>query len=202
MTYFFGINIKAQKIDLMFDFIRIILESDFARKNHITLRGPYNRKPKLNSKWLSQKIGPAILSKPDTFFFDDQNTVFLRCELVGIDDIWYKPDYPAGTPHLSIYDGPDRQFAWQVLMTLREFPWQMMLEMSDVKIIEKKSDFVTNFIFNQDDIDQALDEIGGTKYTVEQLKSMKVGQRILLLKKTCAKIHELASINHPSSTPI
>ena len=45
------------------------------------------------------------------------------------------------SPHLSLYDGEDRTFAWALFSLLKEFSWQIQLALTNISIIEKKKEF-------------------------------------------------------------
>ncbi len=192
--YFFGVSFSNQRIDQLFDLSRLVLQPDFARKAHITLRGPYKRKPS-SRNWIGAQLEPIVLSKPDVFFNNAQHTVFIRCEIPFINDNWYKPDYPDGTPHLSIYDGGDRKFAWQVMQSLQKFPWNIELVPTKMKVINSKEVLETSYLVNSKKYENYWDDIGVPTYTMEQLKEMHIGQRIFLFEKICRRIHFLNKVD-------
>ena len=192
---FVGITIEDLRVRQLFDLARVLLEPEFARHAHITLRGPYKHKKDINQSIFSRTVRSITLSRPNTFFNESQNTVYLRAEIPGIGDYWYKPDYPDGVPHLSIYDGTDRVLAWQTLLLLRKFPWNITFQSSPLQIIDSKERLETRYIIDFLNFDGALREISETEYTMEQIKSMHIGQRIHLLDRVFHAIH----ITHPSS---
>jgi hypothetical protein len=77
--------------------------------------------------------------EPGSFFFGRQSTVILRCEVVGIRDIWHKPDFQQGEPHITLYDGPSLQMARIVKHIASKFSWNIVTEISDLQVIERKS---------------------------------------------------------------
>ncbi len=194
--YFVGITIGDEHVSQLFDLARIVLEPEFARRSHITLRGPYKRKQDIARSLFEKSVQSVTLSRPSTFFNERQNTVYLRAEIPGIADYWYKPDYPDGIPHLSVYDGPDRTLAWQALTALRKFPWKITFPSSPLKLIDSKERLVTRYILDYFRFDSTLREISEKPYTMEQIKRMHPGQRIHLLERIFSAIHLI----HPSST--
>lgn len=196
MKYFYGTYVRDKRLRALFDLVRLILEPDFARKTHITLRGPYDKKPS-NKRWIGKEIGYVYLTKPDHFFLDGQNTVFLRAESIELNEFWWKPAFPGGVPHLTFYDGEDRRLAWQVFHTLKKFPWRLHILFAPITIIEKKHNYEENFFLKIDDLDLAFDAISEKKMTIPYIKNMHMGQRIFLLEKICWEIH---GFTHPSST--
>ena len=191
MSFFYGVYPADRAISRLFDLARLIVQPDFARKAHITLRGPYDERPSPKSKWLRLNLSDATLLRPSTFFNDFQNTVYLGVSIIEMDDIAWKPDFSGGTPHLSIYDGRDRVFAWQVLEVLREFPWKIDIELTPVLILEKKREFSSSFFLELDEVDVAFEYIAERPLRREYIRNMHVGQRIYYLRKICETIHLL-----------
>lgn len=198
MSYFFGVYPADKRLSRLFDLARLIAQPDFARKAHITLRGPYPQKPSPRSRWLKARLSNATLTRPSTFFNDSQNTVYLGLSFLEMNDISWKPDFSDGVPHMTVYDGTDRSFAWQILETLRIFPWQFQIELTPVQILEKKKEYESSFFLELDDIDIAFSYIYEKPMRREYIRSMHIGQRIYLLRRIFEEIH---SLTHPSSTP-
>lgn len=194
--FFVAIGFSDSKVSRLFDLARLVLEPDFARRAHITLRGPYSKKGDISSSVLGRDVGKIRLNRPGTFFDGAQNTVFLGVEIFGISDFWRKPDFPNGTPHLSIYDGSNRRFAWNVMNVLRRSDWKMELNSTPMAILEKKRKVETEFILHYDALSQTLESVVGEVYSAEFIKEMKDVDRILLFAKFCQKIQFLT---RPSS---
>lgn len=197
--FFFGITFDDARTDALFDLARLVLEPEYSRKAHITLRGPYKRRPHKNSKWFSHKVDDVTFLGPGHFFEGSQNTVFLKCEIPFISDIWRKPTYPNGVPHLTIYDGEDRRFAWYIFRTLQEHDWKFKTKPSKIKSLASKEKIETKYLVDGSPIERALSEIAARQYSMEKLKMLHEGQRIYLLKRIC---HHLHFLNCPSLTLI
>ncbi|MDF0603880.1 hypothetical protein P1J78_24505 [Psychromarinibacter sp. C21-152] len=193
MKYFVGVFFEDERVDRLFDLTRVVLQPDFARKAHITLRGPYKHRKDINKSVLEKQMDPILLSKPSTFFNERQNTVFLRAEIAFISDFWRKPDYPDGTPHLTIYDGKDRSFAWQVLQVLRDFPWRFYVRPTKLRILSSKEPLETKYLKDFTNFNLALDEVSDRSYSMEAIRKMHTGQRIEILRRVCRNLHTLHS---------
>jgi hypothetical protein len=198
MSYFFGVYPAKKEISRLFDLARLICQPDYARKAHITLRGPYEKKPTARSRWSRLKLSNAMLTRPSTFFEGTQNTVFLGVYFLEVESVSWKRDYEGGIPHMTIYDGNDRITAWQVLQCMKKFSWQLSIELTPILILEKKKDISSSFFLELDEIDLAFELISERSMKRDHLKSMHIGQRIFLLEKIFQKVHHLT---HPSSTP-
>jgi hypothetical protein len=55
-----------------------------------------------------------------TFSGPKQNTVFLKCDAPELRAVWYKPDFPNFSPHLTIYDGSSSTFAEELARLLED----------------------------------------------------------------------------------
>jgi hypothetical protein len=196
MSYFYGTYPSGKRVGRLFDLARLVLQPDYARKAHITLRGPYEKKPSPRSKWLRYQPSSAFLGRPGTFFNEWQSTVYLRISFLEEHDLSWKPDFKDSVPHMSVYDGRDRSFAWQVLQVLREFSWDISVELTPVLILEKKKEYESSFFLELDDIDLAFGYISERPMTRDYLKSMHVGQRLFLLRRICEAILATQTATH------
>ena len=198
MSYFYGVYPADRVIGRLFDLARLIVQPDYARKAHITLRGPYEERPPPRSKWLRLKLTGSRITRPSRFFNEFQNTVYLGVSFFEMNDVSWKRDFQSAIPHMSIYDGDDRSFAWQVFSILNEFNWQMPIEFTPVLILERKKEYFASFFLELDEIDMAFEYIAERPLNRDYMKSMHIGQRVFLLRKICERI---TALNRPSSTP-
>lgn len=196
--FFVAVTFSDSKVSELFDLIRLLAEPDFARSAHITLRGPYTHKKDIGGSIFEKDVGKITIRKPGNFFNERQSTVFLGVEILGVSDFWYKPDFPEGTPHLSVYDGNDRQTAWVIFNTLRKFKWNLTLNSTPLHILEKKRPLETEYIIQYEKVSRTLFDIAGRKITPVEMRSIGLLERINMMVKVCEKIHHLT---HPSSTP-
>ena len=73
---------------------------------HITVRGPLPGRPALSVIPFPVAI-PVTLDAWDRWDSDpERSTIVLRLVAPGLRPYWFKPDYPDGVPHLTLYDGP------------------------------------------------------------------------------------------------
>lgn len=186
--FFVSVGFSDSRVGKLFDLARIILEPEFARPAHITLRGPYKNRKDISPSILGKDVGKIGIGRPGTFFAENQSTVFLAVEILGVSDFWYKPDFPNGTPHLSIYDGRDRQFAWSVFNVLRRYKWGVVLNSTPMHILEKKKRLETEFLTDYANVSFALADVAGRVYSAEEIKQLTALDRIVLLDRICKQI--------------
>ena len=189
--FFLGVTFADVEARRLFDLARLLLEPEFARPSHITLRGPYKKRNDIGANLIGKQIEPFTISRPSNFFNERQNTVYLRAEIPFVADYWHKPDYPSGIPHISIYDGKDLTLAWQILMVLRQYPWNMEFKSSPMAIIDSKQRIETKFIRDFHDFDAALSLVSEKSYSIEAIKTLHIGQRLHLLENICERIHAM-----------
>ncbi len=144
MRIFYGVYIEDVELSAAIDLVRWLAEPDYYRRCHVTVRGPYERRlsdadvDRFN-KVLHQSGNAMTILEPGSFFFGKQSTAILRCEVVGIRDIWHKPDFQQGEPHITLYDGPTIQTARVVKHIASQYAWNIVTDISDLQVIERKS---------------------------------------------------------------
>lgn len=190
--YFIAVRFSDEKIARLFDLVRIILQPDFARPSHITLRGPYRSKSNISPAIIGKDVGKITVRRPGTFFSETQNTVYLGIDIMGIADFWHKPDYPDGTPHLTIYDGKSREFAWAVLGALKRYKWGMRLNSTPMRLLDSKNPLETEYLIEYDSLSETFRLLGDEVPSAEKIKSMTYLDRIVFLNRICALIQDLS----------
>jgi hypothetical protein len=190
--YFIAVRFSDEKIARLFDLARIILQPDFARPSHITLRGPYRNKSNISPAIIGKDVGKITIRRPGNFFSENQNTVFLGIDIFGIADFWFKPDYPDGTPHLTIYDGKNREFAWAVLSALKRYKWGMRLNSTPMRVLDLKNPLETEYLVEYEALQETFRLLGNTVPSAETIKSMSYLDRIVFLNRICSLIQELS----------
>jgi hypothetical protein len=145
MSWFYGVHLLDKKLEAALELIRFIAEPDFLRRPHITIRGPYERKQDATLEKLHYTDKEIRIIKVDTFYSDNQNTLFLECAIPDKERVWRKPNFPDGSPHITLYDGPSREMAWSIRAALKECKWKIKTQVSDLSLIQKKRDPKENF---------------------------------------------------------
>lgn len=141
MRRFYGVYLESEAISTVLDLIRFLGEPDGIRLSHITLRGPYGDKIKKSNldrfnddpryDWLIDLV------EPQTFFTVRQSTVVIAVDLRTLEGLVYKPDFPDSTPHITLYDGPDRAFATELYEILADYKWERPMRVSRLREISR-----------------------------------------------------------------
>jgi hypothetical protein len=110
--YFFGLYVSDDWCASRLDLIRYICDPQIDDRSHVTLRGPYKRNRLDGRKiWARSRFRYVVCDRIGAFSGPGQQTVYFRVLLPRSEDLMWKPDYPDGVAHLTLYDGDNRQFA-------------------------------------------------------------------------------------------
>lgn len=191
--FFVAVSFSDSKISELFDLVRLLAEPDYARSAHITLRGPYSHKKDIGSSIFEKDVGKITIRKAGSFFNERQSTVFLGVEILGVSDFWYKPDFPEGTPHLSVYDGGDRKTAWVIFNTLQKFKWNLSLNSTPMHVLEKKRPLETEYLVQYEKVSRTLFDIAGRQIDATEMRNISLFERVSMLVKACDRIHQLSN---------
>jgi len=119
MPSFVFLEIASREVNYFFaSMAEIITGARPIVATHLTIRGPYHSVvPRGTLKRCREKLRYDVLRIWDAgrFCNKDEEVVFLRVDSPNLRSVWHKPDYPIAdygfNPHISVYRGPDRQFA-------------------------------------------------------------------------------------------
>lgn len=110
---------------------------------HITVRYPVHLLEGSDlSVYENTSIDDLHIAGPGSFNLEDGDVpeairnpiIFLRCESRLLEALSYKPDFPDSVFHITVYDGPSREFAARVLSVLDEFSWGFGVKMAPTNL--------------------------------------------------------------------
>jgi hypothetical protein len=187
MPIFYGLYISEQKLATAFDLIRFFAEPRFLRNTHITVRGPYDKRiDGYLGKIGAKKSYEIIIQLVDHFFVGTQSTVFLRCKIPEIESVWNKPDYKGEiTPHLTLYDGKDRNFAYSMFNLIKSYDIKITTTSTELREIESKtnpSKYLDVFLHEHHDL---CGEILGRDLDYKKMHLIGTRQRLSYISETC-----------------
>lgn len=193
MRIFYGVYIEDVRLSACLDLIRLLGEPEYYRRCHITVRGPYTRKLSENdlerfNGTLNEVLHTLSVLGVGSFFLGAQNTVILECEIVGVRDIWHKPSYQDGIPHITLYDGKSRQMALAVMAISKKYKWKIVTKVSDLTVIEKKADimdYLDSYYGNVWDVGRRL---FGESFTMREVYGLSPLDRINRIDLVCQHI--------------
>lgn len=121
---FYVLYPNNHKIKQYINAIKILSDYNQRTEAHITVRGPYRKKLSISSidKFSNIISGERLqVTAVQNFFAFGQSTVYFEC---GANDnlrrIWKKITYNDFKPHITIYDGNNRDFAIKLFNTLQD----------------------------------------------------------------------------------
>lgn len=195
MAIFYGVYIADEVLAASLDLIRYLSEPDYFRRTHVTVRGPYERHlSKLVERRLSRAFEvndrSLVLTEVGSFFFGSQNTVLLWCDFPGVRDIWKKPNFPEGKPHITIYDGKSRSFAFALRSSLGKFRWGLQAGTSELLVLEKKRDPQQYLKIYFDAASKLWDEQFAEFAAFQELTKLSELDRLVLINRVCDFLHK------------
>lgn len=168
--------------------LKILADDNQRTEAHITVRGPY--KKKLSAKDIEKfsKIvsGETLnISGVDNFFAFNQNTVFFKIdENEKLRKVWKKITYNDFKPHITIYDGKDREYAIKLFNILRHnfSPFQYRvgnLSWLEPKVYDELKLFHLKSIFNYEIIEQIINK----SFSRETISNISTNERLKIIMK-------------------
>jgi hypothetical protein len=134
-NFFYVVYPSNQYLRDVLNILKAFADNNQRSEAHITIRGPYNKKKLSNNdidRWSNMINGEEIrIINTDNFFAYDQNTVFYNCgENLMLKKVWKKFTYNEFRPHITIYNGNDRQYSYKIFELLaRNFsPFSYQIE--------------------------------------------------------------------------
>jgi hypothetical protein len=191
--HFYGVYVEDQTLAGGLDLIRYMMEPNAVRFSHITVRGPYKRR--ISQARLDDELNGQVhdrhvhFKEPHCFFEGGQNTVCILVDLMQTKKLWYKPDYPAGVPHLTLYDGDNRAWAKALYEVLCQHSWNMRAEVSALRYLDENFKIESTMLDMVMSFTRAYAEfIGGNGVLAEEVKQLELHERLAQVQKVLLKM--------------
>lgn len=177
---------------------------------HITLRFFEENDPKTDYiGYLTQKkIYYLDVIEPGTFNLEEQSgsyVVFLRCESEELEEIDYRPDFPYSRLHITLYEGPDLEYAKSLYAELAKQRWLIRMKFDTPKQLTKQT--LGRKVPTSFDFDRAYEDILGDNCTLSDVSNLNNAQKLerirAILKKLSQHLERSQSIDpiYVTSTP-
>jgi 2'-5' RNA ligase len=188
--FFFVIYLHNEAIKSILDGMRIVADPSQKNFSHITVKGPYRSSQKkrlLHDNKLIEGKEIKVLGAGN-FFSDKQNTVFLECEdkeeLYSIWKTKENKDYKEFHPHITIYDGKNRDFAEDLFKTIDSYNinFSFIVDKLDIYSSAHKEN-----LFNlKTQVDYSLlSRITSFNINQENVGELSNSERIEIINKLC-----------------
>jgi hypothetical protein len=180
----YAIKIDDKKIATILNFIKYICSPNSKTEIHLSVRGPY--KVKLSAtkiEELNNIVKGALIrvNELSNFFLYNQNTVYLRCISNIVKKVWNKTGY-GYNPHLTLYDGKDAQFAFELYETLKDIEIDIQFSASNLILYDtEKLDASTLLAIGIDN--EIIYKIIGVDFQTIDPVSMANLEKLTLIKK-------------------
>lgn len=129
MNYFALFLNNESYIEKCLILIKYISSPNSKSLPHITLRLFKEQDDKLDYI-KNKKISYLNIIEPGTFNMETSDgpyVVYLRCESEELEEIDYRPDFPFSRLHITLYEGPDFQYATSLFSLLNQMTWHFRL---------------------------------------------------------------------------
>lgn len=195
-TSFYVLYPSNKNLRNLLNALKVIADENQRTEAHITVRGPYVKKlSKKDVKKFSDIISNEVLSisKVDNFFAFNQNTVFFNCEEnENLKAIWKKITYNDFKPHITIYDGNDREFAIKLFKKLASDFRPFKYRVSGLTWLEPKSNDELKLFYLKTitDYDNVLKDILKISKSDIDFSALSQTKRLFKITKIAKRLYE------------
>lgn len=189
--YIYAVKITEPNISSILNFIKYLCAPNSKTEVHLSLRGPYKKKLTTEAiQEYTEIIKGSLIEVYDTgnFFSTKQNTVFYRCKGNQIRKVWYKKNY-GYNPHLTIYDGKDKDFAEELYKLLTKVNLNFTFTASELILYDSSK--ILGSMHLQSSIDKSIiTKIIGQDWPELEVFEMPIASRLRLISRCLNAIKE------------
>lgn len=189
----YAIYVNSGPVGACLDAIRLFASPTAKRFSHLTVRGPYDfplDEDYLSFLNLKIKSNNLLIRGVGNFFQSGQNTVFFTCEGESLREVWDKPDFKKFTPHVTVYDGKDAQFALSLFNIMEKYRYRVQCggdKLQRFEIGNGKNGELANEICTAD-LPEEL-ELGSE--FANQVNNMPIDERLASIDKICKYLQSI-----------
>jgi 2'-5' RNA ligase len=169
--------------------MRIIAEPKQRNFSHITVKGPYRTRQKKQLSKDNELIHGEEMKiiGAGKFFINNQNTVFLKCEeKKELYEIWKTKEektYKEFHPHITIYDGDNRQFAKELYNTISSYKINFSFKIEKLELYSSADK--TNLFDLKSQVYKTISNIFGNTVNESIIDNLTDIERISAISKLC-----------------
>lgn len=204
MRYFYAIFVQEPHISSMLSMLRYVCDPHQKYAAHVTLRGPYAQPlPRNQREELSAKVEGSKVDvwEAGAFIGAGQNTVFLHCDSPYLRRVWHKPKLRY-TPHLTLYDGPSREFAMGLQSLLREYDTRFQFTATglfELKSSRGQHTFELRVAVKESELLALLSE---SFVRMDEMRRVPDAARLLVVRNLCDRLFVRNSRSSPAPRQI
>ncbi|MCJ2122081.1 hypothetical protein [Methylobacterium sp. J-077] len=136
------------------------------------------------------------------FIGGKQNTVIIRVDLLDLSDLFFKPDFREGTPHLTLYDGPEQAYANSLLRLLYRFDLTEIVFVSQLQKISPKAPTSGSFAIIYNDFYDTFHKYLACEPSTEFVRSLDTDRKLktieMILKQNFKELYDRLNTYPPS----
>jgi hypothetical protein len=165
---------------------------------HVTVAGPFNSRPHAPAKF-DGKV-PAFCLGTGNFFRQNLSTVYLNIGVHNLRKIWRKPDFTGDpVPHLSLYNGKDRDFAENIFRELSPVRPYFSFSAVGLSVVKSVSGQSVSTLREQVDV-SLLDET--REMRLDQIRVLPSSERLQIAKLALTRCKQLRGNQRPADGSI
>ena len=158
---FYVIYIKDEVLKTLIDGIRLFIDPSQKYKAHLTVRGPYKKLQKQYQETWNKNLSDGLMEIKGIgkFFAPGQNTIYLDCVgTTNLKTVWNKKDYPDFNPHITLYNGLDRDYAIEVLSILDPFKFHFHIDADELQVLRSPIEKNTISVYGEPYVYSAIEK--------------------------------------------
>lgn len=154
---------------------------------HVTVAGPLSSKPRVVGKFEGRV--PTFCLGVGNFFAQGLNTVYLHVGIPNLKRVWRKPDFTGDpVPHLSIYNGDDRDFARRIFASINEVRPYFSFSATGLTLVTSVKGQSVTALREQVDVSQ-LDET--RNHRIDEIRNFSADARLEIATLALRKCKEI-----------
>lgn len=160
---------------------------------HVTVAGPFTNRPRAVARF-EGKV-PAFCVGLGNFFPQGLDTVYLNIGVRNLWKIWRKPDFVGDpVPHLSLYNGRNRDFAQRVFSALNDIRPYFSFSATGLSLVTSVPGQSVMSLREQIDV-KLIPETSAL--TIDQIRSLNEDDRLQIAKSALVRCKELRGYRTP-----
>lgn len=196
--FFFVIYLHDKTLKSLLDAIRLVADPQQKNLSHITVKGPYktNQKKILNED-NEEIMGTELkVTGASNFFDESQNTVFWECEdNADLYRIWKKKEektYNSFHPHITIYDGADREYAENIYKIVSSYNISFSFNIDKLELYSSRD---KGTLFNlRTQVDYSLiSKLAHFDINQENIDGLNTVERMQIIESLCNSLEKVAN---------
>ena len=188
---FYVVYFENHRLQASLDAMRFIANPKEKSPAHITIRGPYTRAYNICGLERRSLGAEVVTDGIGAFFYDNQNTIFIRCHSKELRKVWKKSDFDFN-PHITIYDGFSRSFASMLLDRLQRRSIRFRFSVSALTLLESHKGQYSTWLRDSFD-EQLVSRVAGNPLATSEVDGLSPERRVAFIESLARELPESCS---------